>query len=396
MSGAPCHRDLDYYVHRCPEFDAQPPGVHALVIGTSSYPRVKRLGMRPFRDLPGAAVGAARFARWLATEYQHPQRLPLLTVRVLLTPTRGEEQNQIAALQLTSQAATRTRVKNALENWWRDCDGHAENLSILYLAGHGIVNVSDSPTVFLSTANNFDPYEESISVSRIRAAMLRTKAHDNILALDCCQDRQYAFEDVPGAGVGLPIHLDRDELRETELVINASRIGRATYALDAKRGTLMSSALSSVLRGAGRVRATQFVISDPPLERALKEEMQRILRDMGSLAASDYEPRVRGKHAECGVHEPAEYPTVAVQVVCPSTLEASVANYRFSRRLPSPIMCEGSVGPGQTASEELPTGAYVLDVEDEVGQKLAPSVPVALSRPCRITLTAPDPTENLP
>jgi len=84
--------------------DLTQPGTHALVIGVSEYlhfgdgadptPQGEEFQME---QLSAAARSASEFARWLLQDYRC-QRAPLRSLRVLLSPSPGEQtEPEIAA-----------------------------------------------------------------------------------------------------------------------------------------------------------------------------------------------------------------------------------------------------------------------------------------------------------
>ena len=135
-----CHDPADFCVHRCDKVaPATRAGVHALVIGTGQY-RYKHKGTTDyddFADINGASFGAGKFAKFLRDEYHDPLGHGILTVRLLLTPT-GREDPALKKLGVTWQPATYGKVRAALRDWYDDCDKSAENITILYAAGHGV------------------------------------------------------------------------------------------------------------------------------------------------------------------------------------------------------------------------------------------------------------------
>jgi hypothetical protein len=84
-----CHDPTGFYIHRWDNGTPAPrPGVRALVIGTSQYecPHQRTAAYDALTDIPGAALGAAKFAKFLSKEYCDPLSREILTVRLLLTP----------------------------------------------------------------------------------------------------------------------------------------------------------------------------------------------------------------------------------------------------------------------------------------------------------------------
>jgi len=128
----------------------QVPGVHApavthaFVVGVSHYPFAD--GPEATADgesfeitnLTGAAKSASNIAAWLLDEYRNPDA-PLATIRVLLSPTDGEELNPRVAGELAGPSpATRDSVVGEFDEFRQACRENPDNVAFVYFAGHGI------------------------------------------------------------------------------------------------------------------------------------------------------------------------------------------------------------------------------------------------------------------
>ena len=118
------------------------PSVHALVIGVSAYDHLQD-GVGPttaepllagLGQLSAAATSATRVAQWLRDHFDYPG-VRLGSVRLLASPTPGE-------LPLpggvTPPAATFDGVRRAVAAWRNDAREAPGNVTLLYVAGHGI------------------------------------------------------------------------------------------------------------------------------------------------------------------------------------------------------------------------------------------------------------------
>ena len=126
--------------------DLTGPRTHALVIGVSRYLHFAD-GSEPTADgtsfqmeqLSAAARSASEFAAWLLKVYRCT-RAPLGSLRVLLSPSKGEQiAADIAALQAAGDSsATLANVRTALKEFRDACDSNVDNIAIVYAAGHGV------------------------------------------------------------------------------------------------------------------------------------------------------------------------------------------------------------------------------------------------------------------
>jgi hypothetical protein len=337
--------------------------VHALVIGVSKYPPYPSK-KRFLSDIPGAALGAATFAEWLAEHYHHPRSVPLLTVRVLLAPVTSEI-NSIVRHGVRYLEATTPIVRHALRNWSADCDASTGNIAILYVAGHGIVTANDAVRLFLSSANEADPYEDSIDLDRVRRALRRLRAQSNIFVFDCCAKNDQTYE--PSGGLGLPILLDSKEINHYQLTIAGSTIGGSAYVLGARSGTLLSAALVPLLFTAGEIKEERFSITRDKLDKTIGPKMAELLtaRSHQHLEA---EPRIRGEHEPEGLHCPTPPPTFILRLVLNSASRAHTATYVIrptGHRSPSREIVRGEVSSDAPREVPLTAGTYSLETTVE-------------------------------
>jgi hypothetical protein len=140
--------------------------MHALVIGTSTYPQ-HPLGMT---DLPGAATSADMFATWLRNRYPGDGRR-LGSIRLLLAPSAAER----AAVSSGPRVLVpdRATVYQAVQEWAEDCMRSPDNIAVLYVCGHGIQETDDGALVFVHDAGSVPgpPLDAAIDIAGIRAGM---------------------------------------------------------------------------------------------------------------------------------------------------------------------------------------------------------------------------------
>ena len=359
MDCASGHDEKRLAFHGCPEDEVAPgPGVHALIVGTSEYP--PRPGRRfpnqvTFQSIPGAAVGAARFADFLIHEFHDPTMVPLRTVRLLLTPTE-KEAVQLRQLGARSMPATIDHVKQALEDWFLDCDQDPNNVALSYFAGHGIVTTAEVPFVFLSEANSrLDGFEGSINLYKVKEAMRYCRAVSNIYVFDCCAVIDPMLEP-SGAGLSLPQRVRDVEQRSDELAICGARVGESAYALGETHGTLLSWALLPVLRTAGELRGCTFTITDARVDKELKVTVQN---RPGGWRLAGQEPRVRGSRP-AGITRPDPPPTFDGKFVT-SGLPAQQPVELIVRDENREVVLRSSLEEGRSVPYSLQAGCYEVE-----------------------------------
>ncbi|MGO9194007.1 MAG: caspase family protein [Streptosporangiaceae bacterium] len=319
------HNPADFYVHRCDDGTQAPQtGVHALIIGTSEYryEHKRTTAYDELDDIPGAAFGAAKFAKFLSEEYHDPLGCEILTVRLLLTPTR-DELPALKELGVKWQPATYNKVRTALLEWYEDCDGSAENITILYAAGHGATDQHSFTRVFLKAEEDRpNPFYYSLNVKLVEEALEHNYSQTKIIISDCC----HTFVDAKHEN---GILIDVDDGRKTEfahihrkydpLHITSGRDGADTYALGASEGTVLSYVLEQLLGSAGRIvrhparyKERYFAITQDVMTERVSPIFQRHRK---ATYMPDSIPVVHGQTVDGGLHRPAPPPKFHVEFV---------------------------------------------------------------------------------
>lgn len=170
------------------------PATHALVIGTSTYP-YRPLGLP---DLPGSALSADAFARWLRDRYPGESRR-LGSIRLLLAPSAAE------AGQVSSGPGVllpeRATVRQAVYEWAADCMTSPDNVAVLYVCGHGVQETDDGAFVFVHDAGRVadDPLDGAVDIAGIRGGMVGNDSPERQWYFaDACRVPSEALEEFEG------------------------------------------------------------------------------------------------------------------------------------------------------------------------------------------------------
>ncbi|MGX1886242.1 caspase family protein [Streptomyces sp. NPDC055287] len=365
-----CHHSCGetFLAHCCPpgEYETRA-GVHALIIGMSHYPRRPKSHWwmphdeLPLGDIDGAALGAAQFAKFLSDELKYPTAAPIRTVRLLLIPT-DDEKDHLPVLPHEWEEANFDNVRDAISEWYRDCNSHPNNVAILYISGHGIVTARSVPLVFLGRANQekSNPCAQSIDLGNIIEAMAYNQASDNIYFFDCCAvtaiEAALPYDCVHQSAITLPIPSTAQTYRNSYAVIRSARTGMNAYAISASAGTLFSQALLPLLSTAGSLLRGLFTITTDRLKDRLREEFRAIPNSLGQ------EPDVDG-HIPTGIHLPPP-PNFRVRFYndtekCDGPTSITVYDNRGCQVIDITITSTEKV-------EELPAGIYSIKAGDDV------------------------------
>jgi hypothetical protein len=143
------------------------PGTHVLVIGVSEYlhfhdgsQSTNNAKLFDMKQLSAAAHSASEFAAWMLNKYKN-DRAPLSSLRVLLSPAPNEVVNADINNRLTGVtndfSATRKNVEAELIQFRSVCDLHADNIAVVYVAGHGVQLTKNGSILLLHDcgSNNF-------------------------------------------------------------------------------------------------------------------------------------------------------------------------------------------------------------------------------------------------
>lgn len=163
---------------------AATPGVHALIVGVSDYRHLPPLdepsseAKWSLTKLSSPAASAFKVYQWLL---KNDLRLPLKTVRLLLSPSPLELQAEPALKNITEPDPARTTApradrlafENAANDWRVDATKNADDLIIFYFAGHGVQRVIDEGIMLLDDflAPNRPPLQRSALVGNLRAGL---------------------------------------------------------------------------------------------------------------------------------------------------------------------------------------------------------------------------------
>jgi Caspase domain len=366
-----CEHDpaADFFI-RPREAGGEGPGVHALVVGTSKYEysHKGRSEYDKFADIPGAAFGAGKFAKFLSREYHDPLGREILTIRVLLSPMEDEERALKDDLGVTWAPADGARVEAALKVWFDDCDQSPDNIMVLYLAGHGLTRPASYTHIFLKAEGDEpNPFYHSINLDVIQEALAYSYCQNKIIITDCCAE-VYA-ERNHRTGIMLdPKYSRSDELRRVHqryepLHIAGAQTDGKAYTLSAREGTMLSYVLEKLLQSAGELVRHPMDLNDRYFaitQAAMSEQIEPIFR--GHPQAKDIwdgGPIVNGHTAAGGMHRPKPPPEFDVEFVV-SGENVSPVDVEITTIGGEPVKTT-KLFPGHKLELPLQAGIYIRD-----------------------------------
>lgn len=320
------------------------PGTHVLVIGVSAYPHFED-GPHPTRwgellgmaQLSSAARSASEFAAWMLKAYNNP-KAPLSSLRVLLSPSAGEQMNpEIAALLPDDCAATSRNVLRALREFRRCCQPHKENVAVVHVVGHG-VQLSKSGSIVLLTDCGSDEHMTvlggAMDMASIHAAFNHADtAQNQFWFVDACRQRPSVARRFEAMQAGLKLD-EPNGAAGSNAIFYAATTGEPAFAR-VNGISLFTESLLAGLNGAiaaapERPFCAKWHVSTLELAKKLPTMVQ-------ALAAAERAGQTidtAGRLANVVLHEYPRSPDVALTVAISPEAEAErcVGSLRHGQR----------------------------------------------------------------
>jgi Caspase domain len=173
-------------------------GVHALIVGVSDYLNLPEAG-EPSSDetwnlnkLSSPALSALKIFDFIT---KTGLRLPLKTVRLLLSPSPAEVQVEPRLANATPTRASRDAFFKLAVEWRKDASNNPEDMTFFYFAGHGTQRGSEDSVLMLEDFLTSDaPLNECFEMHNLKSGMAPTATRPNIALtqfyfVDACMDR---------------------------------------------------------------------------------------------------------------------------------------------------------------------------------------------------------------
>lgn len=343
------------------------PATHALVIGVSNYRHLAD-GSAPTRggesieigQLTSAARSASEFAAWLFEEYHNPDA-PLESLRLLLSPSDGEEINSSVKSRCSPTIDYRATTEAAtadLIGFRNACQANTNNVGIVYVAGHGVQLTKTGAILLLEDfASELQPnlLSNALDVTGCQEGLNNSHAaNTQFWFVDACRQRPRVagrFESLAGA---LTLDVGRGAVETSTMILAAqsrenaiSRIGRTS---------LFNESLLWALRGGAAVaprNVPEWHVTAPELYAKVKERV--------SLLASAYQEEqtvdFSGRFGLAPIHRLSEPPAVELQVQVAPSEESVGALLRNGNE----IVTEGFVN--WPMKMIVQAGLYLLQIE---------------------------------
>lgn len=217
-------------IDRRPELAGQD-GIHVLIVGVSDYvnlPDIDDPTSEPkwfLNKLSSAAISAFTTFEWIR---QSPLRLPLKTVRLLLSPSAAElaAVPALAAMPDIAAGGARRATRAAFDadalEWRNDANANSNDMTIFYFAGHGMQRGPEEGVLLLEDfLAPGPPLAKAFEIGDIRNGMAPSDQLPNIALtqfyfIDACLSRpetqkKYVNPQVPNVFGAVLNGVDRRE-----------------------------------------------------------------------------------------------------------------------------------------------------------------------------------------
>jgi hypothetical protein len=345
------------------------PKTHALVVGCSKYIHLPSKPGPPddparitfgLGQVQTPATSAWQFATWLRDSYRSASA-PLGSIRLLLSPSEAE--HQVMTDLPSVPRADRTSVADAVQAWYRACNGHPGNVAIMYAAGHGIQMMKDDGGIVL--LEDFaslpqTPLDHSLDVPRVRAGMYGEKmARKQFYFIDACQVTAREADSFDRLGHGVSLGSPREGSLDCSMVVSSSAPGTPGFGVPGK-GTYFSLALRDCLNGyvAERVPGTDnWGVTTAALMKSVPARVRQVAQERGKEQTA----QVGGLVGDAVFHTLASPPLVPFKLHVSPERAAKMAFARLVDERQRVVFERKPVMPAPL-SDTLPAGIYTVSL----------------------------------
>jgi hypothetical protein len=276
------------------------PAYHALVIGVSRYRHLPGGGGKTstnplaagLSQLSSAAASALRVATWLRDRYEPPD-VGRGSIRLLLSPVEGELPEGVSV-----PPATSARVESALAAWRRAVRTHAENVALLYVAGHGIQMMMDGGILLLEDFANpkaTTPLKGAIDIQSVRRGIVSDPTQPDTYTprlqfyfYDACRVRLPDTVRYDSLDAGITLDAPQGESPEASWVCFGSRPRDFAFADPRRRATLYSQAFVECLENRALTQSDGRTVRLNELQSALRSYIHELGQQFGEDQQAEY------------------------------------------------------------------------------------------------------------
>lgn len=164
------------------------PGVHALIVGVSNYQALPDYDEPPreaawlLNKLTSGALSAFTFYEAVT---KHQLRLPLKTVRLLLSPHPKElaVNAGLTAAMSAASPANRASFEQCARDWRDDAKGNASDMTVFFFSGHGIQRGPEEGVLLLDdflTPHGAPPLAKCFQIGNVKNGMAPSDTYPDI------------------------------------------------------------------------------------------------------------------------------------------------------------------------------------------------------------------------
>jgi hypothetical protein len=255
-------------------------------------------------------------ARWFIDHYNNPER-PLRSLTAVVSKgTRAFTFSPEPGKRVKVERATMGAISQAVLQWKRCADQHAQNLAIFYFCGHGVISESEQALLaedYGSVPEN--ALQHAISFREFKLGMQTCAARNQCFFIDACRSQSNALSDAR-SHAGSPIispNLSADPINLNTAVFNGTRLGAPAFGRPNKASVFVEALLKSFKGAACKNDDGAWRVTTDSLQGGVNAFVKRELRKYDEnrqvvtceLNADDL-----------SLHVLREHPSIPVSVAC--------------------------------------------------------------------------------
>jgi hypothetical protein len=236
-------------------------GIHAFIVGVSDYVNlpdaddIAREETWFLNKLTTGAISAHALYGWLL---RTQLRLPLKSVRLLLSPSTKELEADAAMAALDVPRADHATFAKTAVQWRRDAEANPDDMTLFYFAGHGMQRGPEEGVLLLDDflADGSPALSSCAEIGNLRSGMAPSPTHPNIALtqfyfVDSCLSRPETLKKFVNPQVPPVFDVELNVVDRRQAPVMFSTVdGALAVGRDGKPTFFMEALLRAFERGA--------------------------------------------------------------------------------------------------------------------------------------------------
>lgn len=290
---------------RDPQWQADMPGLYALLVGVSDYPHLEG-GRAPAPDafglgqLGASANTAASLFDWLRTDFRR-EGLPLVWCQLLLAPSAQEKAALDARGLLHYAPADHASLVKAIQRWTghvpRAAGAARKSRTLFFFSGHGVQSNWRAlllPSDYLDPDPGAPQLQNCISARELQDWMEQCPVGEHLALIDACRNE---FSPLASRGATantcFPLLEAGTQVPRTAASLASASPGMQAYQVPGQPFTLFGQAVLNAVRGDAGGADARLELRE--LVTAVRDDVNRLLfaATKGQLEQA-VRPRIEG------------------------------------------------------------------------------------------------------